>query len=717
MKKIDGRRRYYQFELKEFYWNMAPPPIILEGGPGGFCDFVSDVVSDVCDTVSDFIGNTIDLLSDPMSIIENPFEFASNAFDCFVDFYENTLEDIEDAVEDAWDSVTEFCSDAWDSVCDVWDEWGKQIIGIVAVVVCSWIPGVNAVVAAAVIGALQAGLESGWDLQAMAVGAAAGAISAYAGGIKTPGLGGTMAKMGCNAASSALQAGQASGWDLSAMGEAALTGAGTSLINGKVTSKLNFSEEGIVGSQTAGRYADNVIKSTVESCVTNGLDSDSVVAGIAGGVGKSVGEYAAAGIDTDNEQVRGLVNTAVSSATSSAILATANGEDVGDAVMNGVSNSTVRYAVKELADQFNDEFSGDGKNQKLEEYLGLVTDAVAGAAGSVSAGGDFNSTFKSELNGNLMAYTKKPEKEMEADYKKNESAPNAYLSANGIPFGAGDPSNNMSLGLDNLDAKMPQDENGKNPIEDGGLSPTQEKVLEKVKNGEEIPNDLQKQLQKELESGIKGYGKELYDDHLKVDVEKNWNEFKEDPLSYVVENPWKTAGAVGLAGATVGGGIAYYNSGKDFDINTGSFGLLKEPIKWSGNGISTSLDGKVGYKRKDGIESMYIDANGQIGYKDGDFSGTVDANFGNTGVNTITAKANYGNFNFNGKYEDNGDNADTTKIGFGWGDNGLKVDGNINIADGELSGGGIKAQKGDFSVFYENNGGAAKAGLEYKHDF
>ena len=605
MEKTVGRRRYYQFELKEFYWNMAPPPIVIEGGPGGVCDFVGDVFSDVCDTVSNFFEKTIDLLSDPMSILENPFEFVSNSWDCLVEFCEETWEDIEDAVEEAWDSVTEFCSDAWESVCDVWDDWGKQIVGVVAVVVCSWIPGVNAVVAAAVIGALQAGLESGWDLQAMAVGAAAGAISAYAGGIKTPGLSGTMAKMGCNAASSALQAGQASGWDLGSMGEAALTGAGVSLINAKVSSKLNFSEKGIVGSQTAGRYADNVIKSTVESCVTNGLDSDSVVSGIAGGVGKSLGDYASSGIDTENEQVRGLVNTAVSSATSSAIVASAKGEDVGAAVMNGVKNSTVRYAVKELADQVNNELSSDGKNQKLEEYLGLVTDAVAGAAGSVTAGGDFNSTFKSELNGNLMAYTKKIEKEMEADYKKNETAEKLYASNIGLPSGAGDPSNGMSLGFDNIDPNNPQDNDSDNPLNIDGMSPAAKEAFEKIKNGEEIDEELQTKLQDELKSGLKEYGKEIWEDKIKYDVEKNWEEFTNNPKDYVLNNPLKTAGTVGLAGAAAYGAYEYFDNGKIFDVNTNQLGLgEKLTYGYKGENLSANLKGNIGYKRE--IEKITV---------------------------------------------------------------------------------------------------------------
>ena len=313
MKNNECKRRQYKFEINEVDLNFGPLLLSLEGGPGGtvsdawddVCGAASDLRDDVCGAASDLWESTCDFFEDPWSAITDPFgscfDFLENTWASLVDFCEDTWEDIEEAFEDAWESVEEFCSDAWDTICDVWDDWGQQIIGIVAVVVCSWIPGVNAVVAAAVIGALQAGMESGWDLQAMAVGAAAGAISAYAGGIKTPGLSGTMAKVGCNAASGALQSGYASGWDLSEMGQGALTGGVAGYVSGN--GKLDCFDS----SSVAGKLGNNIIKNTAQSCAQNGFNEDALINGAASGVGSTVGGMAADELDIENETMDGFV--------------------------------------------------------------------------------------------------------------------------------------------------------------------------------------------------------------------------------------------------------------------------------------------------------------------------------------------------------------------------------------------------------------------------
>jgi hypothetical protein len=56
-------------------------------------------------------------------------------------------------------------------------------------------------------------------------------------------------------------------------------------------------------------------------------------------------------------------------------------------------------------------------------------------------------------------------------------------------------------------------------------------------------------------------------------VEKNWDQFTNNPKDYVLNNPWKTAGTIGLAGAAAYGAYEYYDSGKTFDVNTNQLGL------------------------------------------------------------------------------------------------------------------------------------------------
>jgi hypothetical protein len=388
----------YDFEILELQWTTAAYPIPIEGGPGGVCDavcdFVSDTVDSACDFVSSSFDNAFDFISDSFDIVYNmlsdPYSLLTDPFGSAYDLFTETWDSFTDFCEDTWEDIEEFAEETWDSVCDAWDKFGQQLVMIAAVVVTSWIPGVNAVVAGAVIGALSAGLESGWDLKAMAVGAAAGAISSYAGG-----LGNSAAKLACNAGSSALKAGYESGWDLSEMGEAAVTGAATSYISGKF--KANGWD-----STTAGRFARNTTVSTINSCQRNGWNSDAVVNGVAGGVGNMVGEMAVGELDIDNPEAQKFVYSTVSSTTSQALVAAATGEDVMDAVTNGVARNAVTASLNTLTNQLYDEFPEGEAYAKSEEYCRLATDAATKAvAAMVVNGADFDTAFEANLNANI----------------------------------------------------------------------------------------------------------------------------------------------------------------------------------------------------------------------------------------------------------------------------------------------------------------------------
>jgi hypothetical protein len=388
----------YDFEILELQWATATYPIPIEGGPGGVCDavcdFVSDTVDSACDFVSSSFDNAFDFISDSFDIVYNmlsdPYSLLTDPFGSAYDLFTETWDSFTDFCEDTWEDIEEFAEETWDSVCDAWDKFGQQLVMIAAVVVTSWIPGVNAVVAGAVIGALSAGLESGWDLKAMAVGAAAGAISSYAGG-----LGNSAAKLACNAGSSALKAGYESGWDLSEMGEAAVTGAATSYISGKF--KANGWD-----STTAGRFARNTTVSTINSCQRNGWNSDAVVNGVAGGVGNTVGEMAVGELDIDNPEAQKFVYSTVSSTTSQALVAAATGEDVMDAVTNGVARNAVTASLNTLTNQLYDELPEGEAYAKSEEYCRLATDAATKAvAAMVVNGADFDTAFEANLNANI----------------------------------------------------------------------------------------------------------------------------------------------------------------------------------------------------------------------------------------------------------------------------------------------------------------------------
>jgi ElaB/YqjD/DUF883 family membrane-anchored ribosome-binding protein len=764
MNGYGGSRKHYQFEVIELDFQFALQAIEMEGGPGGavsdFCDSVCGAVSDLWDNATDFMSDTFDILSDPMSIFEDPFGTVTDLFDITMDFVEDTVEDIEDIVEEAWetvenawDSVCEFCSDAWDTVCDVWDDWGKQIIGVVAVVACSWIPGVNAVVAAAVIGALQAGLESGWDLQAMAVGAAAGAISQGCGGslyaraavgaLKSGSQngwdleamavgaasgalsggkgGGTM--LG-KAASGALKAGYASDWDVSEMGEGALASAATSYIDGK----LDMDDQGIMGSKLAGEVVEEVIKDTTESCARNGFNQDAVVSGIASGVGDSLGRAAATNIETDSDQAKGLMNTAVSSATYSAIVATANGDDVGAAVIDGLKQDTVRFAARELADQAYNELPEDQAGQLIERQCSMVTNAVADAAASVTVGGDFGDTFKNEFNDYLIAEAETikeglKNKEKNINTKINNSS---YETDGSMPNQ--DPLSDLGIyglfnGLPVANRFNPETdlENTNNSEE---LPPEFKVILDKAKNGEKINEEEAEAAKDVFIEEAKKLGKEFYDKKLKSDVDKNWEEFKKDPIEYIEENPWKSAGALATAGAA--GGYIYklyddIQNGEKFDYNLGldTLGISDETFKLTDT-IGGSLKGEVGYRRevKNGDADLYLNTKGELNYEKDGFNIGAKIEIKDSLIDSLSLDGTKENGGLYVNWKKNENEKDVTNIGANWTfDNNTKIDLIGEITNNELSAIGAKMENEGVRAYYENDGNETKVGIDLKYEF
>lgn len=284
--------------LKRTYRNTS---LLLEGGPGGavddVCDCVSDAWDDVTDCVSDAWNDVTDCVSDAW---EDTCDFVSDGWEDVCDVAGDIWDEFGDEIIDiglivcggpmgvvlgAYDlasedfEIREFAEEVWEEAAEIWDEYKNEIIMTAAIVVSSWIPGVNALVAGAVIGALQAGMESGWNLEAMAVGAAAGALS---------GCGATvMGRATYGAASGALKSGYASGWDMDEMAEGALVSGVLSGVGAEL--KVNGA-----GDTVEGKIAYNAVKGGMESGARNDWDvEDMALAAVTSGAAAGAGAYAA----------------------------------------------------------------------------------------------------------------------------------------------------------------------------------------------------------------------------------------------------------------------------------------------------------------------------------------------------------------------------------------------------------------------------------------
>jgi epoxyqueuosine reductase QueG len=66
-----------------------------------------------------------------------------------------------------------------------------------------------------------------------------------------------------------------------------------------------------------------------------------------------------------------------------------------------------------------------------------------------------------------------------------------------------------------------------------------------------------------------------------------------------------------------------------------------------------------------------------IGYKNGDFNGTLKSQFGSDGLNSINADGKYDDFTFSGSFMNE---KDATNIGIGWQGDNLSLKGNYRAS-------------------------------------